>query len=534
MTKIKILIVDDYKENIEALSHLIDREDIEIFSATNATEALELVAAHEFGLALLDVQMPETSGFELASIIRSVKKFKTLPIIFVTAHQEDSLFIFKGYQTGAVDLLFKPLDPDMVRAKVQMFVELALQRIMLQSQVKELEQLRIEANAANLAKSQFLANMSHEIRTPLAAVMGFAEMIANGLGTNEERQECSAAVKRNSHLLMRLIDDILDLSKIEANKLELEQTIFDLSELLKDVDSTMSFKARENGVSLVFKAPTNLTSYYISDPIRLKQALLNIIGNAIKFSHSGGTVTVDARFSPVSGKKQPIDNYERFVVTVTDEGIGLTQEQAERLFKPFTQADSSTKRRFGGSGLGLIISREIARATGGDIRLVSSESGKGSSFELEFFIEKSEKSKNSKTILLNNEFEFQAENRNALKGRQILAVDDSPDNLALISLFLKDSGAELTFAENGLKAIDEASKKDFDLILMDVQMPGMDGHEATSAIRSLNFKNPIIALTAHALRSEHEKCRAAGCDSVLTKPISRTKLIKELKTFLVQ
>jgi signal transduction histidine kinase/BarA-like signal transduction histidine kinase len=529
-SKIKILVVDDYKENIEALVHLIHREDIETHSATNAEEALELITKHDFGLALLDVQMPDTTGFELAAIIRGVKKFKALPIIFVTAHQEDSSFIFQGYQTGAVDLLFKPLDPNMVRAKVQMFVELAQQRNVLQSQVQELEQLRVEANAANLAKSQFLANMSHEIRTPLAAVMGFAELIANGVASEEERKECAAAVKRNSHLLMRLIDDILDLSKIEANKLELERTIFDLGDLLRDVESTMSFRARENGVTLKFTLPIEQNSYYAADSVRIKQALLNIIGNAIKFSPQGGNVTVTAGIKAEDSSKE--DHVERLVIAVTDEGIGLTRDQSERLFKPFTQADTSTKRRFGGSGLGLTISREIARATGGDVRLISSESGKGSCFEVEFLIERSTIPKNSKTLILNNEFEFQTDNKNSLKGRQILAVDDSPDNLALISLFLKDSGAEITFAENGFKAIAEAAKKNFDLILMDVQMPGMDGHEATSQIRSLNFKNPIIALTAHALRSEHDKCKESGCDSVLTKPISRTKLMKELKTYL--
>lgn len=530
MKKTKVLIVDDYKENIEALSQLIQDERVETHFAMNASDALELISQHEFGLALLDVQMPGTSGFELAQLIRSVKRFKSLPIIFVTAQPQDSALIFQGYQTGAIDVLFKPLDPNMVRAKVQMFVELAQQRALLESHVEELERLRHEADAANLAKSQFLANMSHEIRTPLAAVMGFAELISKGNPSEEDKAECSDAIKRNGTLLMRLIDDLLDLSKIEANKFELESVPFSLPILLRDVESTMSFKAQEKGVQLHFNFPTQIHTAYQADSVKLKQILLNIIGNAVKFS-PGGNVTVDVKVKQEGKNKADERLYDRLTITVSDNGVGLTKQQTERLFQPFGQADPSTKRKFGGSGLGLIISRQIARAMDGDLILVASQPGEGSTFQVECVLERSQEvdqfaAKPEKSVTEQGPLE------NSMTGRRILAVDDSQDNLMLISHFLKGLGLDITYAENGFEAVEAADHNKFDLILMDIQMPGMDGHETTVEIRGRGFKKPIIALTAHALKFEHDKCRQSGCDDVLTKPISRTALIGALQSYL--
>lgn len=535
MIKIKVLVVDDYKENVEALSQLIASDNVDIYSAMNADDALELITKHDFGLALLDVQMPGTTGFELARIIRGVKRFRSLPIIFVTAHQQDSSVIFEGYKSGAVDVLFKPLDSNMVRAKVQMFVELAQQRELLQSHVRELERLRLEADAANIAKSQFLANMSHEIRTPLAAVMGFAELIAKGQVSPSETHELVAAVERNGSLLLRLIDDILDLSKIEANKLEFEKAEFNLVELLRDINSTLSFRAQEKGLRLDFQTPQNLPIYYISDATRIKQVLLNIIGNAIKFTASGTvkvSVSIQQNLLGVSGQ-QDSKVFDRLLFEIVDQGVGLTREQADRLFEPFRQADPSTRRQFGGSGLGLVISRQIARALGGDIKLVSSAPHKGSTFAVEMLLERSESVHEDKSVTAKLEDALVSKKENVdLRFKHILAVDDSPDNLTLISLFLKDTQAEITYVENGIKAIQQVQTKNFDLILMDIQMPGMDGHQTTEEIRKLGFQGPIIALTAHAIRSEHDRCRKAGCDTVLTKPVNRQALLDTIDGYL--
>lgn len=521
--KTKILIVDDYPENIHALANLIDAPDVEIHSTTKPEEALEMLTHHDFGLALLDVQMPIMSGFELAKLIRGVKRFRQIPIIFVTAHQQDSAVIFQGYETGAVDLLFKPLDPQVVRSKVRVFVEMDKQKHQLQAHVKELEKLRIEADAANIAKSQFLANMSHEIRTPLAAVMGFADLVVRDTLTEKEKKDCVDSISRNGELLLRLIDDILDLSKIEANRLELEREHHCLTEILRDVESTLSFKAADKGVSLNFRIPESTKTTYLIDPLRFKQILLNIVGNAIKFTPTG-EVSVDVLI-------QEFDDLNDLLrVQVKDEGVGMTEAQSRRLFQPFGQADASTKRRFGGTGLGLVISRQIARAMNGDIRLLSSEVDKGSTFEISVKLEKS--SHVSGVHHKNRSTEIFPGQSIDLTDKRILAVDDSKDNLVLLEMYLRSTGALLTFAGNGQQAVDAVRSGEYDMILMDIQMPNMDGREATELIRKGGFDRPIVALTAHATRTEHDKCLDSGCDDVLVKPVAKTNLISLLNKYL--
>ncbi len=513
--RVKILIVDDYRENIEALAGLITSDEVEIHSTQQANEALELLTRHDFGLALLDVQMPGMSGFELARLIRGVNRFKHLPIIFVTAHQNDSDTVLQGYETGAVDLLFKPLIPQVVRSKVAVFVELQRQRALLQSHVQELERLRVEADAANVAKSQFLANMSHEIRTPLAAVMGFADILAKGQVDGAERDECAQSIRRNGNLLLRLIDDILDFSKIEANRLELERVSHCLKDLLQDIESTLAFRAREKGVGLSFHVPAETGRAHLMDPVRVKQVFFNIVGNALKFT-ARGEVVVDVALGRAD------DRHDRLRVTVRDTGIGMSEAQATKLFRPFGQADPSTKRRYGGSGLGLVISRQIARAMEGDLRLVSSRPEGGSVFEVTMLLERSDADPKAARP---GAAPVAGDQTPDWSAKRILAVDDSRDNLVLIEMFLRATRANLTFAANGQEAVEAHRRENFDAILMDVQMPVMDGREAAEIIRQDGYGRPIIALTAHATRQEHERCLQSGCDEILVKPVSKTNLI---------
>ncbi len=518
MSKIHILVVDDYPENIQALSALIDAKDVEVHSALNAEAALHLLTQHDFGLALIDVQMPGMNGFELARLIRGLKRFRHLPIFFVTAQKEDQATLFEGYETGAVDLLFKPLDPHIVRTKVRVFVELSQQRQLLKEQMEEMERLRIDAEAANIAKSQFLANMSHEIRTPLGAVMGFAEILSKSELTEKERTEFSQSIRKNGNHLLRLIDDILDISRIEANRLELEMVEFDLQEMLDDLASTFSLKAEEKRIGLQFLKAKMSVRRFVSDPVRIRQALLNVIGNALKFTKKG-KITVDANVTEEEG--------HWLKVVITDEGIGLTEEQAGRLFQPFGQADASTRRKFGGSGLGLVISREIIRALGGDLVLLHSAPGKGSAFQITVpLVAATAKAEQRPEKADKGEGEID------LRDKKILAVDDSADNLAILDMFLRPNHATLTLAESGLAALEAVRAHDFDLVLMDIQMPGMDGHEATEKLRASGFSAPILAITAHAVKSEHERCLASGCNDVLTKPIDRDKLLQKISHFL--
>lgn len=526
LEKTKILLVDNCPENINALSDLIANDDIEIHSFLKFDDALASLAAHDFGLAILDSDMTGMTGAELSNHIKGIKSYAYLPIIFVTSQHNNVQTVLEGYETGEVDLLFKPLNPLLVRSKVRIFVELKRQRhlMKLQHQLQELEELRMAAEAATVAKSQFLANMSHEIRTPLAAVMGFADLISRGEMSAEEIDECASAIRRNGNLLLRLIDDILDLSMIEANRLEMEMEDYSLKELLTDIESTLAFKAREKGIQLHFVRPEFNIQGHIFDPIRMKQILLNIIGNAIKFTYKGD-VSVTVKISSYSS------SHDLLSVIVKNGGEGFSKEQADRLFQPFTQADASVKRKFGGSGLGLIISRQLARAMGGDITILSSEVGVGAEFEITAILERSTNTNNLLLPLRKVGFE-NLQMKTSFPGKKILAVDDARDNLILLEFFLRGTETHLTFASNGQEALDLCRNNKFDIILMDIQMPKMDGLEASAAIRLLGQKLPILALTAYANKTEYDKCRKAGCNDVLTKPLSRDNLLRAIHYYL--
>lgn len=528
MNKTNILIVDDRPENILALSSLIESDDIRIFSATSAEEALGLLVQQDFALALLDVQMPRITGFELARLIRGVKKFKNLPVIFVTAQPQDQSVVFEGYETGAVDLLFKPLDPHVVRSKIRVFVQLDQQSRLLKTQMELLERLKVQADVANTAKSHFLANMSHEIRTPLTAVLGFADVLSQEELSEPERNNCISAIHRNGELLLRLIDDVLDLSKIEAQKLDFEKHSFEIQELVKDVQSALAMKASKKGVDLKIELDDSVEGVYESDTSRIKQVLLNIIGNAIKFTTKG---SVQVR---VQTSHRPHSDRTDLLIRVKDTGVGLSAEQAKRLFQPFIQADASTRRQFGGTGLGLMISKRIAQALGGDVVLADSALGRGSVFEIRFQLPRvdldiqkvSSPTKQRPTDSANGK------SLSDVKGKRVLVVDDSSDNRALVHMFLRNSGLQLDFASSAQDAFRLVDENRPDLIFMDIQMPEMDGHEATQKLRKEGYKGPIIALTAHAMQEEHEKCLTSGCDSILTKPIDRNALLQCSLQFL--
>ncbi|KHD88720.1 MAG: hypothetical protein OM95_07960 [Bdellovibrio sp. ArHS] len=526
MEKTKLLIVDDHHENILFLSHLISGEDIQVLSAKSAEEALSLLMNHDFALALMDVQMPGMSGFELARLVRALKKTRHLPMILMTSRQQDRSVVFEGYETGAVDFLFKPLDPHAVRSKVRTFVLLEQQRRLLNKQVHEMELLKKKAEEANLAKSHFLANISHEIRTPLGAVLGFADILSQDKLSESERHEFLEVIRRNGELLLRLIDDILDLTKIEAQRLEFEKKEFSLLDLLKDIEAVLAFRATEKGIALnVQSVEENLL--FVSDPLRIKQILFNVIGNAIKFTCKG-QVDVKVKVEDAVSDRESCQA-RKITFTVRDTGMGLTVDEVQKLFKPFAQADVSTARRFGGTGLGLVISQQLAQKLGGDLKLISSEVQVGSVFEITLVLEEVGTVTHSPVTstasiepLVGSSFE----------GKVILIVDDVSDNRLLIDRYLRHLNVSLLQAGSGIEALELAFERHIDLILMDIQMPLMDGYEAVQRLRRNGFTAPIVALTAHATREETLKCLRAGCDAVLTKPIRRGDLILSLHDWL--
>ncbi len=382
----------------------------------------------------------------------------------------------------------------------------------------ELRVAKEAAEAASLAKTRFLANMSHEIRTPLGVIIGHLDLLLSGKQPEGERLEAMQVMKRNADLLENLIEDLLDLSRVETGKLRIEKISFFLPNLISDVLSVVKLKAEEKGLELSFRFMSDVPNEIISDPTRIKQILINVLGNAVKFTDRGNiSVSVDYA--------KPFLSFE-----VTDSGKGITPEQAASLFQPFTQVDSSATRRFGGTGLGLALSRRLAQSLGGELLLERSKPDHGTTFSIRLPI--AEGMNATPIHELRSEiqtFSAPQEKRNRLINIKVLLVDDSADNRLLVSKLLKIEGALVETAEDGADGVLKALDGDFDLVLMDIQMPRMDGHEAVQNLRAAGFNKPIIALTAHAFREEKERCLRVGFNEHLTKPIQRNDLVERIR-----
>ena len=367
------------------------------------------------------------------------------------------------------------------------------------------------ADKANTAKSSFLANMSHEIRTPLTAIIGFSESLLESDQTMSDRVDSIQTVIRSGKHLQQIINDILDISKVEAEKLEIEHLPTSLFEVLKDVQSLASLQAAEKGLYLHLDYHYPIPDKIVTDPVRFKQIMINLCGNAVKFTSKGG-VRIDVNYT---------EDNDLLEVKVIDSGIGMTPEQQQKIFSAFAQADSSTTREFGGTGLGLYLSLKLAKMLGGDIQ-VDSTKGVGSCFTVTLPAGHCEGCQlvndDGQAVAVNTTNNTMSDEK--LFGR-VLLVEDNLDNQRLISLHLRKIGAEVTVAENGKRGMELALQESFDLVLMDMQMPVMGGLEATRLLRAAGYQGSIYALTANALRSDQEKCLEAGCNGYLSKPIDR-------------
>ncbi|MDD2820220.1 MAG: response regulator [Flavobacterium sp.] len=671
---VKILLVDDLPENLFALEVILSDENYSCVKANSGNEALKiLLHQQDFALILIDVQMPMMDGFETVELIRQIDKLKHVPIIFLTASMDNSVQIFKGYQAGAVDYMIKPLTPEILRAKVAVFVDLHTknQELLLQAQQlkklntdltsqklrsdyalslieashdplfaispqgiitdmnhaavevtgitrqeligtdffeystepekalevykkvfekgfiadsplilrhkngklihvlfngavykddkenvlgaaivardvtnqKRIETELIEAkifaelateiaeeakiNAENAkaiaenamkAKQQFLSNMSHEIRTPMNAIIGFTKVLFRTDLTSKQKEYLSA-IKISGDALIVLINDILDLAKVDAGKMAFEKTPFKMESSITAMLHLFENKIQEKNLKLVKEYDNKIPDVLVGDPIRLHQIVLNLVSNAVKFT-SNGKITVNVDLMHEDPEKVILG------FAVTDTGIGISQEKIGTIFENFQQATSGTSKLYGGTGLGLAIVKQLVERQGGTIR-VHSIMHEGSTFSFTLPFQKT----NAKAQLENEETKMEPE----LKNIKVLVVEDIPLNQLLMKTLLDDFGFERDIAENGKIAIEKLKENEYEIILMDLQMPEMNGFEATEYIRkTMKSTIPIIALTADVTTVDLAKCKAAGMDDYLAKPVDEKQLYNKIINILNQ
>ena len=678
---VKILIVDDREENLFAMEALLENPDLLIITARSGNEALGILLDQEVALILMDVQMPGMNGFETAELIRGSSRTRHIPIIFVTAISKEQRNIFQGYESGAVDYLFKPVEPDILKSKVRVFIELHQQKRTLENITRKLEttiselieskkQLRQNeesireawqaaekaknsAEEANRAKSEFLANMSHEIRTPLNGIIGMAELalMENCPPNVKERVE---SIKQSGESLLEILNDILDISKIEAERIELESIPFNPMEVLERVTRMLSIKIYEKNLDLICRIDPGIPEMVTGDPTRFRQIILNLLSNAYKFTEEG-EIRVDASV------ELQTESVVVMKLVISDTGIGIPANKMSRIFQSFQQAEASINRKYGGTGLGLSITRKLLDLMKGDIH-VESEPGKGSRFIVTIpfqiaaqpevtgpsqaeltvryspvlIIEKNKQGRKAvqaafetlpfiyeistvppadpetlasmasryrlviidasaetasgekvidvlpmllkekpeirmigmapSTVTINRE-NLKEDGLSAVirkplfarnikeilidgmrsvaevagtKGAEapreaaggplhILLAEDNPINTRLAVGFLQLRKWTVDCAANGIEALRMFTESHYDLVLMDIQMPEMDGMEATARIREFETvkkrkPTPVIALSAYAMKEDVEKAIQSGVDDYLTKPFKPNEL----------
>lgn len=630
MTPINILIVDDREENIISLTALLERDDVKILSTTSPNEALKMAWENQVSIALVDVQMPEMDGFEFVEMLKSNQRTKDILVIFVTAISKDVKYAVKGLGVGAIDYLYKPLDPYITAAKVDSFIQLAKYQASIKQKNEELqnyaavvknssdiicavdaESFRIEtinpavkkilgidpneligtsvidfviddqkpefriklgeiikdgikgsvlelqfktfgkrtiwvecrvsyqnrtmflnindisaqksfqiqlirskenAEYTKKAKETFLANMSHELRTPVNGILGLTNLLRKTELT-EQQSNMIGLLETSSQSLLGVINDVLDISKIEAGKFSIVRAPNNIHNLVKSVYGLLKFNADENNIRFSMEISPDVPLNIMVDSLRLNQILMNLLSNAIKFTEQG-----EVKLKVSVQEKET--NRVKLTFTVDDNGIGIPADRLSNIFDSFEQAEDDTAIKYGGTGLGLAIVKKLVELKGGEI-VVSSEVGKGSTFAFTNWYalanaqQQNTKDKTVKTV-------------EPFKNIRVLIAEDNLVNQFMLSKMLKDWQMEVEMVDNGSKAVDKLKLKDYDLILMDTNMPVMNGYQAAKVIR-MDFEEPkrsipIISLSAATLDYEQEEALSSGMNDVLSKPFHPNEL----------
>ncbi|WP_434684272.1 response regulator [Pseudanabaena minima] len=555
-----ILVVDDRPENLRLLSEILSAQNYKVRRVTSGKQAIEVVKINPPELILLDIMMPDMNGYEVCQYLKSQAQTAEILIIFLSAL--DSTFDkVRAFEVGGIDYITKPFQVEeiIIRVKNQFTIlhqkyslqaqqkQLAQQNQQLKQEIQERQQIELAlakakeiAEKANRAKSEFLANMSHEIRTPMNGVIGMAQLLMMTEQT-EEQHHYTQIIQDSANSLMTIINDILDFSKIESGMLELEQRVFRIEDILKAICNLLNQAAIDKGILLQYKIQPNVPVAIIGDEYRLRQILINLMGNAIKFTKQG---EVNINVSYQDANIQP-DDYElkteNFLhFTITDTGVGIASDRIDKLFNPFMQADNSISRKYGGTGLGLAICKSLVELMGGTIWAESAghTGGKppqnyepsevsnalGSSFHFTISISIPAIAKTLETQKHPVFNDLQMAKKYPLR---ILLVEDNPMNQRLIFLIMQKFGYTIDIANHGLEAINILQTQMYDMVLMDVQMPEMDGITATKWIRQNLVAQPrIVAITANFSDADRQNCLSAGMNDYISKPVNIQEIIR--------
>ena len=524
-----LLIVDDQPINVRAM-HSAFASDYRVLMATGGVDALRICRESLPDLILLDVVMPDLGGHEVCRQLKADPRTCDIPIIFVTAQDEPSQEML-GLQLGAVDFIGKPVNPAVIRARVRTHLDLRRTsrklaslneslEVRIADRTRDLEVALKAADLANRTKSQFLSNMSHEILTPINGVVGMAYLALRADPDPTLRGYLDKISASGQHLL-EVVEDILDFSRLVSSEVVLENIEFELADVMSGVASQTSADASAKGLELSFEVDPTLEGMFLGDPLRIGQVLIHYVANAIKFSVSGRIRVAAARLSSV-------DDFDEVRIEVRDDGVGMHPSDLAGLFQPFHQVDASFSRRFGGNGLGLATCKEVAKLMGGEVG-VNSAPGAGSTFWFTVKLARAQLSPQPRA----REASAHAP-ADPLRGARVLVAEDNLINRELAVGLLQAVGVLVDAVEDGRQAVEQGRQVAYDCILMDVQMPLMDGIEATRRLRADPSvrRIPILALTANVGREDRARCIACGMDDVVAKPVNPDTLYATLRKWL--